>query len=133
MQWVKGSTPDDLSKGEGCKVTDIDNNNYIDYVLGLMPIILGYVDKDINDAIERQMKNGITFSLPTLLEEELADILIENIPCAEMVRFGKNGSDVTAAAIRLSRAYTNRDYSNDGLPWLARLVYRHFIKRPWCS
>lgn len=109
MNFVNGANPLFLDKGEGCYVWDIDGNKFIDYVLGLLPIILGYKDSDINNAIKAQLEKGITFSLATNLEAELAEKLIKLIPCAEMVRFGKNGSDVTTAAVRLARAYTNRN------------------------
>lgn len=90
-------------------IYDIDNNKYIDLVSGLLSISLGYRDKHVDKAIKKQLKKGINFSLPHKLERRLAERLIHLIPCAEMVRFGKNGSDVTTAAIRLARAYTGRD------------------------
>ena len=98
-----------LSKGKGAYVWDIDNNRYIDYVIGLLPNILGYNDNDVNRAIKEQLKNGISFSLPTKLEVELAELIISIIPSAEMVRFAKNGSDVTSAAVRLARAVTGKE------------------------
>ncbi len=109
QQWVRGAAPLFLEKGDGCRVTDPDGNVYIDYVQGLMPNILGYGDPDVDAAIRGQLQSGITFSLPTSLEAELAEALVHDIPCAEMVRFGKNGSDATSAAIRLARAHTGRD------------------------
>ena len=105
----KNISPFFLKKGNGCHVWDEDKNKYIDFICGLLPIIIGYNEKSINNAIISQLKKGITFSLPTALETELSKELCKLIPSAEMVRFGKNGSDVTAAAIRLSRAYTKRD------------------------
>jgi len=90
-------------------VWDYDGNKYIDYVSGLLPIILGYCDPEVDEAIINQLSKGIIFSLPSDLEVQLAEKLIELIPSAEMVRFGKNGSDATSAAIRLARAYTRRD------------------------
>lgn len=98
-----------LSKGKGAYVWDIDNNKYLDYVIGLLPNILGYNDDDVNRAIKEQLKNGISFSLPTKLEVELAELIISIIPSAEMVRFAKNGSDVTSAAVRLARAVTGKE------------------------
>ena len=90
-------------------VWDVDGNEYIDYILGLMPVILGYRDEDVDRAIIDQLGRGISFSLATELEAEVAERLVELIPSAEMVRFGKNGSDVTSAAVRLARANTGRD------------------------
>lgn len=109
QQWVLRAAPLFLDKGAGCRVSDVDGNIFIDYIQGLMPNILGYCDPDVDAAIREQLEKGITFSLPSPLETNLAEKLIEEIPCAEMVRFGKNGSDATSAAIRLARAYTGRD------------------------
>src|SRR5262249_34744261 len=85
-----------------------DGNSYIDYVLGLLPVVLGYCDPDVDAAVRAQLDDGITFSLAHPKEAQLAEMLAEIIPCAEMVRFGKNGSDATTGAIRLARAYTGR-------------------------
>ena len=98
-----------ISQAQGAKIWDIDGNEFIDLVNGLLSVILGYADPDVDSAIVKQLKKGVNFSLATDLEYQLADRLVKLIPCAEMVRFGKNGSDVTTAAIRLARAYTGRD------------------------
>lgn len=98
-----------LQSGKGSHVFDVDGNEYIDYVMALDPITLGYSYPQVNEAIIRQLERGITFSLMHPLEVELSELLIEVIPCAEMVRFGKNGSDVDSAAVRVSRAYTDRE------------------------
>ena len=108
-QFVQGVAPGFLTRGEGARVWDVDGNEYIDYSLALGPVILGYNHPAVNAAVERQLKDGTIFSLPHPLEVELAEQLAEIIPCAEMVRFGKNGSDVTAAAVRLARAVNGRD------------------------
>jgi len=108
-QYPKNSAPLFLNRGLGGRVWDVDGNEYVDLVNGLLPVILGYQDKDVNHAIQQQLELGISFSLGTELEVQLAERLIDIIPCAEMVRFGKNGSDVTSAAIRLARAYTKHD------------------------
>ena len=109
LNYPRGASPLFFEKGEGAYVWDYDGNKYIDYVLGLMPMILGYRDPEVDLAIKNQLNKGIIFSLPTDLEIELSELLIRLIPSAEMVRFGKNGSDVTSAAIRLARAFTNRN------------------------
>lgn len=109
MSFVQGASPLFLERGDGCHVWDVDGNEYIDYVLGLLPVVLGYRDPDVDAAIRAQLDRGITFSLATKLEAELAERLVRLIPCAEMARFGKNGSDATTAAVRLARAYTGRD------------------------
>lgn len=97
-----------LSHGDGGYVFDVDGNRYVDLVSGLLPVVLGYRDPDVSHAIRHQLDSGISFSLATELEAELSEKLVELIPSAEMVKFGKNGADVTAAAIRLSRACTGR-------------------------
>ena len=109
IQYSKGASPLFLEKGKGAFVWDVDGNKYIDYVGALLPIILGYNDRDVNLAIKKQLKKGISFSLPTIMELDLAQLIIDSIPCAEMVRFAKNGSDATSAAVRLARAYTGKD------------------------
>lgn len=98
-----------LTHGLGGRVWDVDGNSYVDMVCGLLPVVLGYQDADVDAAIRAQLTNGISFSLATSLETELAERLVELIPCAESVRFGKNGTDATSAAIRLARAFTGRD------------------------
>ncbi|MFM8453393.1 MAG: aminotransferase class III-fold pyridoxal phosphate-dependent enzyme, partial [Gammaproteobacteria bacterium] len=98
-----------LTHGMGAKVWDVDGNEYIDLVSGLLPIILGYNDIDVNNAVATQLQKGISFSLATELEIELAELLCGLIPSAEKVRFAKNGTDVTSAAVRIARAYTGRD------------------------
>lgn len=108
IQYPKNA-PMFLTHGEGARVWDVDGNEFIDCISGLLPIILGYNDPDINGAIQDQLNRGITFSLATELEIQLAETLCDIIPCAEKARFAKNGTDVTSAAIRLARAYTKRD------------------------
>lgn len=98
-----------IESANGCRVLDPDGNEYIDLVSGLLAISLGYQDADIDAAVVKQMQRGVTFSLPHRLEYEAAERLVEHVPCAEQVRFGKNGTDVTSAAIRLARAYTGRE------------------------
>ena len=109
QQFPQHSSPLFLTKGRGANVWDVDGNKFIDLVSCLLPIILGYRDKDVDNAIKSQLKNGISFSLATELEIELSELLVSLIPSAEMVRFGKNGSDATSAAIRLARACTNKN------------------------
>lgn len=108
-QFIQGVAPIYLKRGKGSHVWDVDGNEYIDYPGALGPIILGYAYPATIEAVTKQLRDGITFSLMHPLEVEVAELLVELIPCAEMVRFSKNGSDVTSAAIRVSRAYTGRD------------------------
>ena len=99
-----------LERGQGSHVWDVDGNEYIDLVSGLLPITLGYCDPDVDGAILAQLKKGISFSLASSLELELAELMTELIPCAEMVRFGKNGTDATSAGVRLARAFTGKNH-----------------------
>lgn len=108
-QFPVGAAPLYLEKGKGAKVWDIDGNEYLDFMNGLLCVSLGYADDDVTEAVYQQIQTGVSFSLPHKLEAEVAEKLVELIPCAEKVRFGKNGSDATSAAIRLARAYTNKD------------------------
>ena len=110
MSYPKGVAPLFIKRGQGCQVWDADNNQYTDFVSGLLSISLGYCDADVDNAVITQMHSGVTFSLPHELEMIVAEKLVEHIPCAEMVRFGKNGSDATSAAIRLARAYTQKEH-----------------------
>jgi len=99
-----------VTHGSGGHVYDVDGNDYVDLVGGLLPVILGHRDPDVDRAIRMQLDRGISFSLATDLEHKLAEKLNRYIPCAEMARFGKNGTDVTSAAVRLARAMTGRDH-----------------------
>jgi len=94
----------------GCSTWDIDGNEYIDLVSSLAAVTLGYGDPDVNRAVSDQLALGVTLSLPSLLEYEVAELIGELVPSAEKVRFAKTGSDATAGAIRLARAFTNREH-----------------------
>lgn len=108
-QFVRGVTPAFLASGSGCHVTDVDGNVFIDYPMALGPVILGHAYPRTVKAVADQVALGSTFTLPHPLEVEVAERIVDAVPCAEMVRFGKNGSDATTAAIRLARAVTGRD------------------------
>jgi glutamate-1-semialdehyde 2,1-aminomutase/spore coat polysaccharide biosynthesis protein SpsF len=108
-QHVRGVAPIFLAKGKGCRVWDVDGNEYFDYIQALLPNILGYAHEGVNAAVAEQLGQGHSFSLPHPLEVELAERLTRLIPCAEMVRFGKNGSDATSGAVRAARAFTGRE------------------------
>ena len=110
LQFSVGASPLFVREGKGCSLTDVDGNKFIDYTMGLGACILGYAFEPVMKEVKKQMRKGNVYTLPHYLEHELAELLTMIIPCAEMVRFGKNGSDVTSAAVRLARAYTKRDY-----------------------
>jgi glutamate-1-semialdehyde 2,1-aminomutase len=94
----------------GCSTWDIDGNEYVDLVSSLAAVTLGYGDPEVNKAVSEQLALGVTLSLPSLLEFEVAELIGELVPSAEKVRFAKTGSDATAGAIRLARAFTNREH-----------------------
>ena len=108
-QWARGVSPYFLDRGEGAWVWDVDGNRYLDYLMALGPIILGYQNAAVDRAIVEQLKRGAVFSQMHPLEVEVAEMIVDLVPCAEMVRFAKNGSDVTTGAVRAARAYTGRE------------------------
>lgn len=107
-QFVRGVTPKYLARGKGSRVWDVDGNSYIDYPMALGAIILGHAYPAVVRAVRKQIGLGTAYTLMHPLEVEVAELLRDRIPCAERVRFGKNGSDVTMAAIRIARAATGR-------------------------
>ncbi|MBL7997138.1 MAG: aminotransferase class III-fold pyridoxal phosphate-dependent enzyme [Candidatus Kapabacteria bacterium] len=104
-----GVSPVFLDRGKGAIVWDIDGNEYLDYTMGVGPVVLGYCYEPVDYAISQQLTRGISFSLTHPLEVQVASLLHDIIPNAEMVRFSKTGADVTSAAVRLARAYTGRN------------------------
>ena len=121
--FVKGVYPTYLQGGLNGHVWDVDGNEYIDFIMGLGAVSLGYCHPAVDAAIKNQLSEGINFSLPHPLEIELAELLHRIIPCADMVRFAKNGTDVTTAAVRLARLWTHREkvvysgYHGGGSDW----------------
>ena len=109
-QYPRGVSPFFIEKGNGARVWDVDGNEYIDFVNSLAAVTLGYCDQVVDRAVQKQMKNGVIFSLPHTLEMEVSEKLIDIIPCAEKVRFAKNGTDATSASIRIARAYTGKEH-----------------------
>lgn len=109
-QYPFGVSPYFITKGQGSHVWDVDGNEYVDFINSLNAITLGYNDPDVTVAVRAQLEEGNIFSLPHPVEAQVAEKIVEMVPCAEMVRFGKNGSDATAGAVRVARAYTSRDH-----------------------
>ena len=101
--------PGFLVKGKGCHVWDVDDNEYIEYGMGLRAVTLGHGYESVVKAAYRQMLLGINFTRPAPIEIECAEQFLSLIEGAEMVKFAKNGSDATTAAIKLARAYTGKD------------------------
>ncbi len=108
-QYPFGVSPYFIQKAKGSVVWDVDGNQYVDWICSLNAVNLGYSDPDVDAAVRAQLDEGVIFSLPHPIETTVAEKMIELLPCAEGVRFGKNGSDATAGAVRLARAWTNRD------------------------
>ncbi len=118
--YVEGEYPNYVKSGLGSHLTDVDGNEFIDYVLALGPIILGYRYPSVDNAIKKQLKNGISFSIPHKLEVDVSEQICKMVPSAEMVRFTKTGSDAGTAAVRAARAITKRDkiaYCGTGGVW----------------
>lgn len=103
------NTPGFIVRGEGCHIWDVDGNEFIEYGMGCRAVTLGHGYRPVVEAAQRAMLDGANFSRPAVLEVACAETLLSMIPQAEMVKFGKEGSSVTNAAIRLARAATGRD------------------------
>jgi glutamate-1-semialdehyde 2,1-aminomutase len=108
-QYPRGVSPFFVARGKGATIWDVDGNAYTDFNNGLCAVTLGHADPDVNAAVVAQLEDGTTYPLAHPLEAEVARLIIDMVPSAEMVRFGKNGSDTTAGAIRAARAFTGRD------------------------
>lgn len=103
-------SPGFIARGEGCHVWDIDGNKFIEYGAGLRSVTLGHGFARVVEAAAQAMRLGTNFVRPSPLEVQAAEQFLAMVPNAEMVKFGKNGSDATTSAVRLARAYTGRDY-----------------------
>ncbi|HEY7960548.1 MAG TPA: glutamate-1-semialdehyde 2,1-aminomutase [Solirubrobacteraceae bacterium] len=103
------NAPGFIVSGKGAHVRDTAGNEFLDWGMGLRSVILGHAHPGVVDAVVAELRRGSNFTRPSPLETLLAEDLIELIPCAEMVKFAKNGSDVTTASLRLARAATGRD------------------------
>lgn len=98
-----------LVRGSGCRVWDCDGNEFIEYGMGLRSVTLGHGYRPVVEAVTRAIRDGVNFSRPTELELLAAQDFLSLVPGADMVKFAKNGSDATTAAVRLARAATGRD------------------------
>ena len=106
-QYPEGAAPI-LTRGQGCRVWDVDNNEYIEFGMGLRSVSLGHGYRPVLDAVHVAIERGVNFTRPTDLELAAAEDFLGLVTTADMVKFAKNGSDVTTAAIRLCRAVTGR-------------------------
>ena len=109
LMLIPGIAPLYGDNAKGCRIWDVDGNEYVDLVNSLAAVTLGYSDQEINEAVIAQVPRGTGISLSHPIELEVAEKICDLVPSAEMVRFGKNGSDATSAAVRVARAYTGRD------------------------
>ncbi len=107
--YAPGAFPIYLDRGKGCRIWDVDGNEYIDYIMALGPVNLGYAYPRVNDAVKEQLEKLTISNLLCSLEVKLAEEIIKAVPCAEMVRFMKSGAESTSACVRVARAYTNRE------------------------
>lgn len=98
-----------LTHGSGPYVFDVDQNRYVDLILGLAAVGVGHCHAHIDGRVHVQVGQGASFSLPSSIELEVAERLVDNIPCADMVRFVKTGSEACQAAVRIARRATGRD------------------------
>jgi len=118
--FVEGVYPVYVQSASGSHFTDVDGNEYLDYLCSLGPITLGYNYKAVNDAVLKQLKKGILFSLPHPVELELAELICQTIPYADMAKFEKSGSNAVTGAVRAARAITKREkiaYCGSGGVW----------------
>lgn len=142
---VPGSFPYFAETGEGCRYTDVDGNEYIDYLAGYGPIVLGYNDAVVDEAAANQRRLGAAFNHPTARAVELAERLVGLIPAIDWCAFGKNGSDVTAYAVQTAREHTQRrkvlkasgayhgsqSWCRHGLGGLIESDYEHVLDFAW--
>jgi glutamate-1-semialdehyde aminotransferase len=107
--FIEGEYPIFLETGKGCRLTDVDGNEFVDFLCGYGPIILGYREEEVDDAVYKQIKEkGFCFTLTQKFQNALAKKLTELVPSSELSIFLKTGSDATTASIRIARAYTGK-------------------------
>ncbi len=104
-----GMNPIFMERGKGSKIYDIDGNEYIDYVLSWGPLIHGHSNDTVVEAIKKVVESGTSFGAPTLIENELAKLVIDRVPSIEVVRMVSSGTEATMSALRLARGYTGRN------------------------
>jgi glutamate-1-semialdehyde 2,1-aminomutase len=99
-----------IDRGYGCNLWDVDGNQFTDLAMSLGTVTLGHAYEPVLEAVRKEILRGVNFCRPSIIEGELAELLVDIIPSAEMVKFAKNGSDAVTAAVKLARAYTGRKY-----------------------
>ncbi len=108
MRAAQRPVPLVIDRASGSRMVDVDGNEYIDYVLGFGPMLLGHSPAEVIDAVTRQLTRGFTFGAQHVLEAEVAERVVEAVPCAELVCFSTTGSEAVHAALRIARAATGR-------------------------
>lgn len=103
------NAPTIIERGKGCYIWDADGQKFTDFSMSLGTVVLGHAYEPVLEAVRTELVKGVNFVRPSNIEGELAELLCDIIPCAEMVKLAKHGSDVTTAAIKLARAYTGRE------------------------
>ena len=106
-QYPEGMAPV-IARGEGARVWDVDGNTFVEYGMGLRSVTLGHAYRPVTAAVTEAIGRGVSFTRPSVLELEAAETFLRQVPGADMVKFAKNGSDVTNAAVKLARAATGR-------------------------
>ncbi|HTE48143.1 MAG TPA: aminotransferase class III-fold pyridoxal phosphate-dependent enzyme, partial [Gemmatimonadaceae bacterium] len=104
-----GGEPFVVHRGEGCRIWDVDDREYIDYVLSWGPLVLGHAPPVVLDALNDAMRRGTSFGIPTELEVQLGEMIVDRMPHIEMLRFVSSGTEATMSAVRVARAVTERD------------------------
>lgn len=104
-----GLDPVFIDRAEGCKIYDVDGNEYIDYICSWGPLMLGHSPKEIVDGIEEIVKKGTSYGVPTAIEVDMAKLIVEAYPVIDQVRMVNSGTEATMSALRVARAYTNRN------------------------
>ena len=101
--------PKFIVRGKGCRIWDMEEKEYIDFRLALGPVTLGYCYDEVDDAVRAQLDRGVLFSMASPIEVELAELVHDMVPNAEMCRFMKTGEDANLSNVRIARAYTGKE------------------------
>lgn len=104
------NAPSIIDYGKGCHLYDVDGNEFLDLGMSLGTVILGHAYEPVLEAVRKELSRGVNFVRPSIIEGQAAERIASIVPSAEMVKFAKNGSDATTAAVKLARAYTGREY-----------------------
>ena len=102
-------SPHSIVSGKGSRIIDVDGNEFVDWGMGLTSVLLGHAYKPIVDVIKQELDNGVNFIRPSFIEAEVAELICNQIPSAQMVKFAKNGSNATTSAVKLARAFTGKE------------------------